>query len=228
MSESDDRQRWQAMLEDLGLPAEPEPSPVSVVAKGSEPESAPEPKADENPTDEVQVGEAEASVAPREKRGGDRPARGRRRRGSARDKVESATTAGAAEVDAGTAKPVQSVEEEEKSPAGRRRRRRGRRGKVAAAEEPAHSTAIAPENAEIKEATETPEVAPIGARFEEELPALPDHGPSIEEENEESPEELVPAGLADEEDDEELDDLSGWSVPSWADLVAGLYRPSER
>jgi hypothetical protein len=45
-------------------------------------------------------------------------------------------------------------------------------------------------------------------------------------------EEVVSEGgepaAADEEEDEEFEDLSDLNVPSWAELVAGLYRPPDR
>jgi hypothetical protein len=224
MSEADDRQRWQAMLEELGIPPEPEYSPSSAKVNEEKPAN-PESKAGEASTSEVQ---SELVDTP----GADRPTRGRKRRRSGREKVVEPLME--SETGENPTPPVPSAEEEEKQSPGRRRRRRGRRGKGAITEDSPKATPTAPEMDK-----ETPEVEYAEAEaqecsFGEEPPEAanasrneaPEERPAFEEE--ETPEELVPAGLVDEEDDEELDDLSGWSVPSWADLVAGLYRPPDR
>jgi hypothetical protein len=45
---------------------------------------------------------------------------------------------------------------------------------------------------------------------------------SDEDEREEISAEEPPL---EEEDDEESEDFSTWNVPSWSEIIAGLYRP---
>jgi hypothetical protein len=48
----------------------------------------------------------------------------------------------------------------------------------------------------------------------------------LEEPGESFVEEEVPAEEeVQDEEDEDIDDLSNWNVPSWAELIASLYRP---
>jgi ribonuclease E len=82
----------------------------------------------------------------------------------------------------------------------RRRRRRRRKGGAATADEAA-----------LGESAEGPA----------EEPAAEDS----ELEDEASDEVLAEIEPAVDEDDEEIDDLSNWTVPSWAEIVASLYRP---
>ncbi len=42
---------------------------------------------------------------------------------------------------------------------------------------------------------------------------------------EEEDSNLVAAAEEEEDAEEEVEDFSTWNVPSWAEIIAGLYRP---
>ena len=66
---------------------------------------------------------------------------------------------------------------------------------------------------------------PVEAADEEtEDQELPDVEDSVDSSSPEDEEEEGPR-IAVDDDDEELDDLSNWNVPSWQELIASLYRP---
>ncbi|HBI45317.1 MAG TPA: hypothetical protein DDY78_21065 [Planctomycetales bacterium] len=135
--------------------------------------------------------------------------------------------------------PTVESGEESSSPRGRsRRRRRGRGSKSAAADpvEPGSETPTGGTEAPVVEASES---IPPDTESEEESDQRPrrrrsrGRAPEREEaprvaavkEDDEAPreveeEEREPAGR-----DEEVDDLSNWNVPSWAELIGSLYRP---
>ena len=59
---------------------------------------------------------------------------------------------------------------------------------------------------------------------------MPEEDEPAEEEESRAEEEVEPALVEPPtvEDEEDFEDLSNLSVPSWAELVAGLYRPPDR
>jgi hypothetical protein len=131
--------------------------------------------------------------------------------------------------------------EEAPAPRGRsRRRRRGRGSKSAPAAEaiPAASGSEAPTEGIEAPAAEMTESIPPGTESEEESERRPrrrrsrgrtpdrEETPRVavtanaDEPDDVEEEELEPAGR-----DEEVDDLSNWNVPTWAELIGSLYRP---
>lgn len=98
---------------------------------------------------------------------------------------------------------------------GRKRRRRRRRRRRGGAEQPGDATAAAAPEGEESEADES---------TEEELESS-EAGYADEDE---SDSDLLPVDAASDEDaGEELlrDLIANWNVPSWDDVVGGLYRP---
>jgi hypothetical protein len=106
----------------------------------------------------------------------------------------------------------------------RGQRRRGRRGRPEAESDSAPAVAeggARPEGPELSEEIEEPgDADPRGRRGNRRSPE------ALEEEpvQEEPLEEAETASAADDDIDEE-DNLSDWSVPSWTELIASLYRP---
>jgi hypothetical protein len=223
MIEPEDRQSWDALAEELGLPPEPAkghaaPQKIARAEEGAAvppPDVAPpEPRAAiAEMREQVELpagpsalaGETRAS-APEETAAEERRGRGRRRgrRGGRTASAESAAEptpevateeAPAAEAPAECAATVESEERP------RRRRRRRRKG----SEREAEPRPVAEEV--------------VAEEFAEELEPP-------EEALEEAPEEIEPeAEEVAEEEEEEFDDLSNLNVPSWAELIASLYRP---
>jgi hypothetical protein len=254
MTNQEDRQRWLAILEDLGLPAEeeapsPPPAPASV-----EKESAP---VEEKTRHEEPVGEAAPqAVAPVEEapvREEPAPARGRRRRGQpaavaeepaaleepvSQEIVSPAPIPPEAVIEAGQSEDRPAAVEEAPREGAGRGRRRGRRKPAPVAETTSEIAAGAEAAAAPAEEVAGTEPSPVEEREAEEEPrrrrrrrgkkAEPESEPpvpaEIEDEIDFVPEE-EPEVVETDEADEEFDDLSNWTVPSWADLVASMYRP---
>ncbi len=104
---------------------------------------------------------------------------------------------------------------------GRRRGRRGSRNDRPEGEGPAPAEGRR-ENSD--------EGFPVRADAQPRRSDEPHHGPDDEESprdeellEREGPDTFEPA--ADQEDDEEIDHLKDWDVPSWTDLIGSLYRP---
>ncbi len=121
---------------------------------------------------------------------------------------------------------------EEESPDHRRGgRRRGRRGQRddggernhhRSKEDASHEEKIEVEASEPKDDDRHERGRGRGRPSREEEPASRD----FPEEEIVEPEEVEYAEpVAEEDDDEEIDKLTDWSVPSWSELIGSLYRP---
>ncbi len=214
MTEPEETDRWSALAEELGLP--PQSEERSVTPSISPREVSPVVETASAPPTEVE---------------GEAPPRVRRRRVAATETVEPQVVQ--------TAEPsaVESPEAEEApSSEDRPRRRRRRRGskKSAAGETVAASeadatgepTATETEDGEEKERPRhlrrrgrKPKVEAKGRPAPEREEFEAEEGEVVEE----SPAKEV-EDLGDEADEENVD-FSNWTVPSWTEIIAGLYRP---
>lgn len=238
MTKPDDQNRWQNLWEELGLPPESAQTaaPAAPAAAREEPRPvSPEPLAAAEVSEQAserghspavaegdEVAVETPTRAPAEERpeepGGGRRRRGRRgaRRGRGEDQTAEEASA-----------PVQAGPSSEELP-------EVTESNAPLAEEPA-------EPPEEPGAGEPSEGEPARGRRrrrsrgrgrkkpgDAEATAESDEGPEPAELADEEPEDEVlldkpEAGLV--EDEEELDDLSNLSVPSWNELIASLYRP---
>ena len=218
-SHPDDASHWRKLAEEFGLEPEPTaPSPKAVPARSAEPEAL------------AAAAERVAPPSSVERLGPSAP--------HSRRAISEQAKAGPDPAPANPAPAEISVEspvaEEEGAPA--RGRRRGRRGPRRAAEPESESVAETPESGEplesaAKEGAETSEEDKPKRRRRGRGRGRDRRGKEDEVEREETPEEEPVAEeeeepfAVEEEDDEDATDYSDWSVPSWQDLIASLYRP---
>ena len=196
MIEPEEQDRWSALAEELGLPpASTQTPPAPGASEAQEPDAA-------------EPGEASGTPFVVE----EPPERGRRKRSAlpTEEKTEEASEAVPTE-------EIEAPADEERP----RRRRRVRGNKKS------RKTAAA-ESADTAETEETgDEERPRrrrrrrGKKAEKEGEAAP--AADMEEEKLEPTSAEEP--VLDEEEDEESADFSTWNVPSWAEIIAGLYRP---
>lgn len=201
MTEPQDRKNWESLWDDLGLPTEPPVAPTA---------NTPPPTPIESP---------DAPPPPVEVPG---PSRGRRPRSQ-----PSAAPAEAAP-EPGMFQGSDLPETESTTPGDdarpRRRRRRRRRGERSDGSAPSEAVEAAGLEAESITAD-----APQNARGHRRR----DHVPTAEiedeltDDREEADEGPFRPAAAESEDDEPLE-FSDWTVPSWNDLIASLYRPPDR
>jgi hypothetical protein len=114
--------------------------------------------------------------------------------------------------------PVEEPPAQERARRGRRGGGRGRRTRDAAETQESSGRSAADEAAPAEESAERKERGRRGRR----------HGRrGAEAEEPEATPEVVEQAASDqgEDDIEEVDTLSDWSVPSWNELIASLYRP---
>lgn len=219
MIEPKEQDRWSALAEELGLPAAPAetPSPVSAASQAREPAVS----------ELVQTSEPPAPSLPspnlEEAGEGASPVRGRRRRSA----PAAETTPASAEQDAGgtgEAVPTEELAESAETPAGEerpRRRRRVRGSKKSRKPATAEATGAAAETEEAGE-EERPRRRRRrrGKKADNETEA-----PAAEMEEDKAEQTSAEEPVLDEDEDEETEDFSTWNVPSWAEIIAGLYRP---
>ena len=231
MSEADDTQRrWLAIAEQLGLPpepaSEPEPAPAPIPATDipSRATASEEDATELSPLDlpapalpaeqPETVAKGPPPAVPAEE---DMHSRGRPRRAGLSDQE-----AGVESAQPGAETPViaQEHREEERSPSGRRRRRSP---KAADSSSRGEGTAAEGSPDDESEAESRPQRGPRRGRGRgrhkkaapEEITAdgvEPDAGP-------------VHTLAAEAESDTDEEDMSGWSIPSWQELIESLYRP---
>lgn len=209
MAETDDIQRrWRDLAEQLGLPPEPADKPAKPATPRAVTEGRP--------------------VAATPRRLQEQP--------SAKPPEVPEEPVEAAAEDAAVPVTAAAPEIEERRPArGRRRgRRSGSRSSDSAAgeREEAESAADAPPDAEAGTDAEEGEAtmrerSPRGRgrgrhkkaeREETEAPA------AVDDVEEGEPEE-APEPATDNDEDDDGDDMSGWDIPSWQELIDSLYRP---
>src|SRR5438128_615666 len=100
-------------------------------------------------------------------------------------------------------------------------RRRARTGPTAAPAPPRH--------ARTTRRARRQEVSPRGGRAAPRgsaAAAEPQPRPAARDEAEEAEPAPAPAGQGDDDDADQ--DLSGWNIPTWQELIASLYRPQDR
>lgn len=213
---------WAALAEQLGLPPEP-PPPTPAPSPAVPAETASIAETAEAP--EVETGhEATAELeAPGEAPSGSQRQPDEEWQEPAQPEGAQTDTARNEEEDKG---PVCDTEmtavEEEPAPAGRRRGRRSGRGRATRKGRAAENEQTAQPASEGAETEAEPSRRRGRGRGRGKTAksrrAAPEAGPAPEAE----PPETAPGP---EEKDEELDNLSDWNVPSWAELIASLYRP---
>jgi hypothetical protein len=224
MSQPEDR--WASLAEELGLPPEPGARPVAgeaPAARATAPPAVHAPPSDKEAVPEVVAGEA----APREPE------------------------------TVGDAVPSGGPEESSEGGRSRSRRRRRKRGRKAENEEPAVPTGSAGDELTFTQARATVSEVDIAVAAVTE-PRQPEAELGVQATSEEADEgrerrgrrrrrgERSPdaseshtlvedsepnehgAGTVVEEDNEEVDDLADLNLPSWNELIAGLYRPPDR
>jgi hypothetical protein len=237
MNNPKSRSRWSMIAEDLGLASEPEPV------------AATPPPVVEEPAKPAPVAAVEAKTPPVEAEA--EPPRSRKRRGAVEEPpeepaapeapVEAAVpdtapiVEEAVEVPPAEVAPSESPAEQRKRGRRRGRRGRGRRGEPA---EAAPTEAADEESA----AAESVKAVPTDVTSEGGEPTVAMEMPKVKERRgrgrkskratkggEETPKETTIAETIvpepKDEDDGEAEDVSGWEVPSWNELIAGLYRP---
>jgi ribonuclease E len=235
---------WDDLFADLGLPTktspapeaaevEPSPTPDAVEQEPAEKEEAPAPRGRRRRSPTVAAAPEEAPAAAEAT---EQPA------ALAIESTEVSVPAEEPALEAGTAEsPAVEGGEEAAAPRGRsRRRRRGRGSKSAPVVEgtPAAPTSETPADGGEAPAVEATELIPPATEGEEESGRRPRRRRSRgrNPEREEAPRVAVTANVdapdnAEEEEvepagrEEEVDDLSNWNVPSWAELIGSLYRP---
>jgi hypothetical protein len=240
MIEPEALSRWDDLFADLGLPTETSPAtapaapepPTAVQHEATEKEEASPARGRRRRSPVVAAPEEEPAVAEAIEQ-------------PAALTIESTEVAVPAEEPAMEATagetPVAADGEEAPAPRGRsRRRRRGRGSKSAPAAEaiPAELGSEAAAAGTEAPAAEIAESIPSGTENEEKA----DRGPRRRRsrgrnpEREEAPRVAVKANDNEPDDaeegelepvsrDEEVDDLSNWNVPTWAELIGSLYRP---
>ena len=249
MSEPGALKSWDDLFTDLGLPPETSPAPTEASPKQSAVEAAPEPVA--APSPEPVPTDKEDSPPSRGRRRRSPPAVAPIEEPAEAEPVEQSAALAIESVEASVPSEEPTMEtaageppaveggEESPAPRGRsRRRRRGRGSKSAAAVpgEPGTDTPIGEPEAPVVEASE---FIPPATESEEESGQRPrrrrsrGRAPEQEEaprvvavgEDDEAPREIEEEELEPVGRDEEVDDLSNWNVPSWAELIGSLYRP---
>jgi ribonuclease E len=218
MIEPEEKDRWSALAEELGLPPTPTqtPPPISAPSKAQEPAIVEPVEAFESPDP------SPPSFRLEEGGEGEPPARGRRRRSA--PAVESLHPSAEENADAtgepappeGLAEPAEPPADEERP----RRRRRVRGSKKPLKSGATEATAAA---AETEEAGE--EQRPRRRRRRRGKKADKESEAPTAEMEEEKVEETSAEEPDLDEEDEETEDFSTWNVPSWAEIIAGLYRP---
>jgi len=215
MNEPEEKDHWKALAEELGLPPEsPETPPTS-----ASPES-------QGLTAAVSVETSQSLASPssfeQTSEAGDVPGSSQLQCPSSVPEASSSSPRLIADEEerAEVVLPEESTEtvetpEQEERP---RRRRRTRSSKKSRKRTEAETTDTA---TEIEKASE--EERPRRRRRRRSKKTDKESEASSDTEKEqETPSEETPR---DEEDDEEIEDFSTWNVPSWAEIIDGLYRP---
>jgi hypothetical protein len=220
MHETESNDSWRALAEELGLATDAEGQSASpVMAHGHEPAAA------EGVKTVAEPGELPPST--------EEVPSGRNRRRTKRsdaDRVKGPEPQQeSVNVPEDAAETSEAAGTEERT----RRRRRRRGSKRTSSREKEATT----EDATLAEApghsTETEEETSAeqprrrrrrrGKKVEREM--QPEPADDMEEEPEESTSESAISEEEVEDADEENEDFSTWNVPSWAEIIAGLYRP---
>jgi hypothetical protein len=213
MPAMDDPQRhWRELAEQLGLPPEPaEPRASAAYVP-------------QNPEADIDLPAVEPKI---EEGGRDYPP-------ATADLIEGTKPSVARETPA-AAEQTQPEEEPRRTSVGRRRRRRPSRhpeesGRDAEPTEPAEEATSTDEPPIVEETREDGD-APRGrsrrrgrgrSRRKKEVADNSEKPVAVEEESE--PTQKSPQ-TADEDADDDGNDMSGWSIPSWQELIDSLYRP---
>jgi hypothetical protein len=223
-----DRDHWRRTLEELGLDPETEPS-ASTRTPGELPERHPPPHTDESSHSREELPPIRG---PHHREFAHPPEFNEEYDAEMKETEPSQEAAASLEP---AAEPANSREgNEERGEQRKRRRRRGRRGKkdrtTPAVE--GKETAAEPSHDEEKEQVERPTAKPEAAA-EEGQPSerkrrrrrhKTSEAGSIEEASSEQHENTQ--GVKEGEEEEvPIEDMSTWSVPSWAEIIAALYRP---
>jgi hypothetical protein len=205
----DEQQRWRDLAEQLGLP----PEPAAETTKASSADVA---KAEAGPSSTPGYQpSAEALPEPP----------------SWHEDVPEVTETRHKHGDARVSRGSIPTEEERPPSRGRGRGRRGRRSADARSTEGAKMRSEGEEGASADPdgSKETTEVAPTEERSRRRTRGRGRRGKATHDESDTPPvvdepeqENLV---SAPEDDDDDADDMSGWSIPSWQDLIDSLYRP---
>jgi hypothetical protein len=121
--------------------------------------------------------------------------------------------------------PEEDTGPEDDRPARRRRGRRGGRRHREAREESGSGSARRSRSA--GRSDKRPRKARHSRGTDEPLSQdMPDRNVDLEEvQDEHDVEPQAPPNDSGETDDEEMEKISDWNVPSWAEIVSGLYRP---
>ncbi len=214
------RQHWQQLAEQLGLDASGQPAPASapVPIKEEKPTAAKMGQAEKAAPSEAQTEREETLIRNEYKCFGASEAEAPAKAPAA-DQFVAVAEASAGAV---LGPPEPSADEPRPERRGRRERRpeRGERGKSShrrrdsggRRREETPSPVV--ERAENSPDMNGPEDSSEPEFPEEIEPAFVDETPSAEERKQD-----------DEADTDDVDTLSDWNVPSWAELIASLYRP---
>lgn len=209
--EASERNRWEELWEQLGVPPEPaaqkEAPPVAkhefprkIEAKSAYQPLEPEP---EEPAEAKFIQESTIEVAD--------------------DKIREPVEAGFDQVEMS---PHLEAEDNEASAERTKerapRRRRGRRSSKSSADKETASEETGNIGESAAEEEKSPERARRRGRGRGRSKKVSER-PGAEEMPED--EEKVETTEAVNDDNEEIDNLSDWNIPSWAELIASLYRP---
>ena len=215
------RQHWQQLAEQLGLDAsgQPAPAPAPVPIKEEKPTTAKMGQAEKAAPSEAQTEREETFVRNEDKAFGASEAEAAPAKAPASDQFVAVAEASAGAV---LGPPEPPVDEPSPGRRGRRERRpeRGERGKSSHRRRDSgprrreETSAPVAERAENSPDMDGPEDSSEPEFPEEIEPAFVDETPSAEERKQD-----------DETDIDDVDTLSDWNVPSWAELIASLYRP---
>ena len=214
------RQHWRQLAEQLGLDAPERAAPASapVPIKKEGPTAAKMDQAKKTEPSEVQTEREETFVRNEDKAFGASEAEAAPAKAPASDQFVAVAETSAGAV-LGPAEPP--VDEPRPERRGRRERRpeRGERGKSSHRRRDSgprrrEETSVPAERAENLPEMNGPEDSSEPALPEEIEPAFVDETSSAQERKQD-----------DEADTDDVDTLSDWNVPSWAELIASLYRP---
>ncbi len=211
------REHWQAIAEQLGLAREPEPPspPFSPAAAEASPETS-----SEESSAEVKRGQDRmAQVHDYLKSGPGRRSRDTRPAEERASASVSAKPPTAQEVVEDVATPEKFESEERSSPAKRGRGRRPAPAARVSEDRPSGTSSAEAITQEMTPREPTTERHPRRGRGRGRRKKAQDPEPAA------VAQEQVAPGDQDEGDDEDFGNASAWSVPSWTELIASLYRP---
>jgi len=215
-------QRWNAIAAELGLEPSSEPAPPPAEAAATETERYPEPEE----RFEEPVADQAADVVPS-------PPLAREhlhKREDVRVETPGETmetefeSPGSSHAEAAEPVPAPGEQRRERHPERGRGHRRGRPGRLA---EPTESAAGGPGEGSAEEGGDSELAHSPRRRRGRSRHRKPDRddAATTPEEKVEEPPAAESASPPAAEEDEDIDDLSSWTVPSWNELIASLYRP---